>query len=217
MICFSQTNDKILLQRLDSVKCSSSIASYFASIYLTTTQNAIHFFSKYKEPVRASLQRLEDRFAEYFFRSAEACCEKKEIPAEWKEYYSNSFLSPLQYRLLGINAHINGDIWKALITEFTLEEIMRIKKYYFNFNRGLREIYFNFYNEASRGYSKIRWLHLASLGTDKSFGEMMLLRWRNRQMRLAVLYYTHPTRFNKQHRKLEKKMQRLNNLILRVL
>ncbi|MBK5271642.1 MAG: hypothetical protein JJE22_11585 [Bacteroidia bacterium] len=142
--CFSQTNDKVLLQKLDSVNKSTSVASYFASLYLATTQNAIHFFSKYKQPVQQSFQRFENRFADYFFSSAEACYQKEEIPFEWNDYYSNASLSPLQYQLLGINAHINGDIWKALTTEITLQEIRQIKKNYKRFNKGLNEIYIVF-------------------------------------------------------------------------
>jgi len=215
--CFSQTNDKVLLQKLDSVKSSTSVASYFASIYLATTQNAIHFFSKYDQPVQQSFQRLESRFADYFFFSAEAYSCKKEIPVEWKDYYSNVSLSPLQYQLLGINAHINGDIWKALTDEFTLQEIKRIKKYYKGFNKGLNEIYIDVYHDARRSNPKIRGLHFASLGLDKSFGERMLYRWRKRQMQLAILYFTNSSRFTKRHKKLQAKMKRLNNMILHIL
>jgi len=215
--CFSQTNDKVLLYKLDSIKSSSSISSYFASIYFATTCKAIQFFSVYKEPARQAIQRLENSFANYFFRSAEACCNKNEIPVDWKDYYSSSSLSPVQYQLLGINAHINGDIWKALTTEFTLQEIIEIKKYYFDFYKGLEEIYTDFYHEAFSSNSKIRWLHFASLGLDRSFGQTMLLRWRKRQMQLAILYFTNPVRFDKRHKKLEEKMHRLNNMILHIL
>lgn len=212
--CFSQTNDKVLLEKLDSIKSSSSVSSYFASIYLITTYKAIQFFSTYKDPVLQRLQRLEFRFADYFFRSAEASRQKNEIPVEWKEYFSHTALSPLQYELLGINAHINGDIWKALTTEFTLAEIMEIKKYYFEFYRALKDVYIVFYHSAFRSDSKIRWLHFASFGLDKSFGETMLFRWRKRQMKLAILYFTDSVRFYKRHKNLEKKMRRLNYMIL---
>ncbi|MES1216107.1 MAG: DUF5995 family protein [Bacteroidota bacterium] len=212
--CFSQTSEKLLLHKLDSITNSPCAASYFASLYLGTSINAATFFSKYQEPVRHSIQRFEHSFANYFFASVQACSQEKEIPKEWKDYFIQPSLSPLQYQLLGINAHINGDIWKALTTTFTLPELLEIKNYYHNYNESLKEFYYEFYGKAYACSSRIRLLHLVSFGLDKEYGRMMLYRWRKRQMHLAILYFNDPPGFEKQHKKLEKKMQRLNYMIL---
>lgn len=197
--CFGQVSDAelSLLQKLDSVQQSPSIARYFAGLYFETTVRAVHFFDGKDEPSRQFIQRLETCFAGYFFRSAEAYHNRTVIPPEWKSYYSDTSLSPLQYQLLGINAHINGDIWQALITAFSWEEISANKKSYFNFHRALVKQYEAFYERSVRTSPATRWLHEASLGLDKWYGRVMLGRWRKRQVALAHLHFTNKSKFGK--------------------
>jgi len=213
---FSQVSDQeiLLLQKLDSIQQTSSPAKHFASLYLKTTGVAAEFFQHDKPEVKQFILRLESRFAGYFFRSVEAFHMGHTIPMEWQAYFSDTVLSPLQYQLLGINAHINGDIWQALTTEFTLEEILENKKSYFDFQKGLIKIYRNFYESSVDTHAAIRLLRNSSFGLDKLYGKMMLAKWRKRQMDLAVLYHTDPSLFQKKLDRLHKKMDRLNQLIL---
>src|SRR5689334_674071 len=112
---FSQGNREIkVLQKLDSIKNSDCISRHFADIYLATTKQAIGFFKDSPDATKNFIERLETSFSGYFFRSVDSFAQKKMIPEEWKDYFKDSSLSPLQYKLLGINAHINGDIWQAL-------------------------------------------------------------------------------------------------------
>lgn len=203
-----------LLQRLDSIKNSISVSRHFAGLYFNATSKAVGFFLSKPEKERLFIQKLETSFADYFFRSAHAFAEGATVPEEWETYFKDSTLSPLQYQLLGINAHINGDIWQALVSAFSLEEIQNGRKSYFEFNKELINQYREFYNWSLSEDARIKLLHTATAGLDKLYGKLMLIRWRKRQMRLATLYFTDKIRFNKQLRRLNKKMRHINQLIL---
>lgn len=202
-----------LLKQLDSVSHSSSISKYFAGLYYHTTLNAKDFFASSDGMTRDFMQRLEVRFGNYFFDAVNSYESGKSVSSVWATYYADSSLSELQYLLLGINAHINGDIWKALTTEFSLKEIETNKQEYFRYYEGLKKIYTDVYHTALDSEKKFRLLHQLSFGLDKWYGRMMLHRWRKRQMRLAILFFTNPKKFEKKNKRLQKKMGRINGMI----
>ena len=204
-----------LLQKLDSIRNSPSVSRHFAGLYFNTSSKAINFFLHKPEKERMFIQKLETSFADYFFRSANAFAEGTTVPEEWKAYFKDTSLTPLQYQLLGINAHINGDIWQALVSAFSLEEIQNGKKSYFEFNRELINQYKEFYNWSVSENASIKLLHTATAGFDKLYGEKMLKRWRKRQIKLAILYYSDNKKFQNQISKLRQKMEHINRLILR--
>lgn len=204
----------VLLQKLDSLKKSPSASRLFAELYFSTTVKAVNCFLNKPKQEKEFIRRFETRFAEFFFRSADASTQQIPIPREWKAYFDDTALSPLQYQLLGINAHINGDIWQALTAEFSLKEIQENKGSYFSFQKGLMQQYREFYAGSWKEGSKIRLLHIMTAGLDKLYGKLMLLRWRKRQLQLAVLYYTNKDKFNKRLGKLHQKMEHINQMIL---
>lgn len=216
LVCFSQASDSeaVLLQKLDSIYHSRSVARHFARLYLETTRNAIDFFQKTDTGGRHFITRLQTKFAYYFFQSAQEYEQKAGVNGHWSTYYADTSRSLIQYHLLGANAHVNGDIWRALTTEFTLEEIMAHKKHYFKYQKGLEKIYFNVYAEALESSPLIRTIHKISFGGDRLYGKIMLARWRKRQMKLSILYFTDKKKFDKKLTKLNRKMTRINNMIL---
>ena len=189
------------------------MARYFAAIYFETTVKAVDFFDKSDSSVRRFMERLESGFAGYFFRSAETFAKGEAVPAVWQTYFSGKSFTPLQYQLLGINAHINGDIWQAMTKEFSLRELRDNKRCYFDFNRGLFKEYREVYTAGVRTSVTISMFHNASLGLDELYGKMMLKRWRKRQMQLAILYFTDHEKFSKKLTILQQKMQHLNRMI----
>jgi len=203
-----------LLQKLDSLKKSQSVAKHFAELYFSTTVRATNYFLNRSQREQDFIRRFETRFAGFFFRSAEARTQNISIPVEWKTYFTGDELTPLQYQLIGINAHINGDIWQALTTEFSLAEIRENKDSYYSFQKGLILQYREFYVASRKSNSKIRTLHVATAGLDKLFGKMMLVRWRKRQLQLAVLYFNNRQKFDKKLEKLHQKMEHIDRMIL---
>lgn len=202
-----------LLVKLDSISQSTSISKHFAKLYYNTTVVADNFFANSDESVRSFMQRLEDRFGEYFFQAAYSYKTGNKIPDNWSTYFSDTSFSEVQYFLLGANAHINGDIWQALTTEFSLEEIRKNKEQYFSFYNGLKKIYANVYHTTILSAKKAQLLHHLSFGVDKLYGKMMLKRWRKRQMQLALFYFTNKLRFEKKLTRLKRKMAKLDRLI----
>lgn len=215
--CLSQNNDAThtLLRKLDSFQQSSSVSRHFGELYFTVTKTAVDYFSHENEQVQNFMQRLEQRFAGYFFTAAQLYREKKEIPAAWKMYYADTGRSSLQYYLLGANAHINGDIWQALTNEFSLAELIRVKKYYYRYYQKLKPVLLEIYNKAFEAFSKVRFLHNITLGLDKQYCKQMLIRWRKRQMRISMLWFTDKKKFEKKLAGLQKKMMQFDKLILR--
>jgi hypothetical protein len=137
------------------------------------------------------------------------------IPYEWKAYYADNTSSNLRYVLFGINAHINGDIWQALVTEFSLQEIRLLKPLYYSYRKKLAGDYNVIYEMAITSNTKIKWFHVLSFGLGKVYGRAMLHRWRKRQIKLAELFYTDKVLFQKKLDRLHRKTDRINNKIRR--
>lgn len=205
----------ILLKRLDSVAQSSSISSHFAKLYLETTTEAISFFQKEDPGKRSFIQRLEQSFASYFFNAAEAYKKGERISPVWQVYYEDPALKALQYELLGINAHINGDIWQALVSEFSVNEIQKNRLTFLQFQKGLTVIYQKFHEKAIEENLRIKTLNSLSFGLDRLYGKLMLKRWRKRQVRLAEWHFNEPEKLKAALLRLNRKMSRINLLILR--
>lgn len=204
-----------LLIKLDSISNSSSMSRHFAAIYFETTIGAVNFFSTADKRVQELIERLELRFADYFFKSVNAYRNNEPIPEVWKTYYADSNASSLRCILHGINAHINGDIWQALTTEFSVDEIKELKPHYFTYYKGLLKDYKKIYNAALESDKKMRTIHAASLGLDKWYGKLLLARWRKRQINLAELYFLDKEKFEKRLEKLKQKKNRLDDIIRR--
>ena len=202
-----------LLLKLDSISQSPSISRHFSKLYYNTTVIADNFFAESDESVRSFMKRLEDRFGDFFFEAAQSYKNGTKIPEPWATYFSDGNFSEAQYFLLGANAHINGDIWKALTAEFSLQEIRNNRLQYFSFYKGLKKIYSDVYHTTMISAKKAKLLHHISLGFDKVYGKIMLKRWRKRQIQLATLYFTDKHRFERKLNKLKNKMEHLNSLI----
>ena len=75
-----------LVARLDSVTASANIASHFAELYLQTTIAADLYIQTLPPEEGQLMKKLEQNFAEYFFRAIVASNTGNEIPGEWKNY-----------------------------------------------------------------------------------------------------------------------------------
>lgn len=203
-----------LLKKLDSITNSNSIASHFAKLYVESTEEAVRYFQKENQEKRSFIVRFEKSFAGYFFAAAEAYKNGNSISVVWKDYFAESSLNPLQYELLGINAHINGDIWQALVTEFSWNELKQNRKIFLEFQKVLKNIYSNFHRRALKENEKMKYLHVISFGIERIYGKLMLKRWRKRQYNLVDWYYNKREKFHTELQILHGKMRRINRLIL---
>ncbi|MEI2737471.1 MAG: DUF5995 family protein [Chitinophagaceae bacterium] len=216
LLVFSQFNDTTigLLRKLDSIRNSATVSRHFAGLYFNVTTGAMDYFSKEDKTVQHFMQRLENRFADYFFNAAAAYNSGAGMPVAWKNYYTDTSLTQVQYFLLGANAHINGDIWQALTSEFSLQELNQYKRFYYRYNKKLKEEILSIYDEAFNTVPKVRLLHAVSAGLDKQYGKLMLVRWRKRQMKISMLWFTDRDRFQIKLTSIRKKMAKLDKLVL---
>lgn len=202
-----------LARQLDSLAKTTTVSRHFASLYLETTLIAIKFFNNAPAGEKQFIEKLEQHFAGYFFNAVTAA-EKDRSPV-WQTYFRDSTLSPLQYQLLGINAHINGDIWQALTSAFSLSELKQFKKSYNRFQSGLKQQFRHFYQENRNAAPVTKLLDRGTAGLAVQYGTFMLSHWRKRQYRLAILHFTNPEKCRKQLADITRKKERLDQLILR--
>lgn len=129
-----------LITRLDSVRMCPGNERYFGELYLQTTLSADLYIASLTGQDKLLMETLEERFAIYFFRAIDSNKKGAEVPDEWKNYFNGKY-SPLQLKLMGANAHINGDLWQALVNNFSLAGIKQLTPIYKNYNRSITKVY----------------------------------------------------------------------------
>lgn len=161
------------------------------------------------------IRKLELNFSNYFIQACSAIKDKTEPDKTWRHYFNTPDLSQLQLRLLGINAHINGDLWKALKDSYSAKEIKDIGKVVFLFHQSLLVIYEMVYEDAMKESRSVKILHNISLGLSKKYGRHLLVKWRKRQIKIATLYYYNKRKFERKLYKVENKKEKIDALIIR--
>jgi hypothetical protein len=203
--------------RLDSLSHSNGAESHFAAIYSIVTDSIEDFTHSLPPLQRELIKRLELSFAGYYLRAVDAYHDGGTIPAEWLNYFTSRGLSNVQMTLLGVNAHINCDIWQALSGNFTAEELKILRPVYKKYYRLLSPMYAGLYRQAFDAHRKIRQIHFLTFGFGRQYGKLMLKKWRNRQYRLAIYYFEEPEKFSRLKNRVYNKKQRIDRMITRKL
>ena len=209
--------ETILVRKLFFYAGTTTPVRYFAALYLASTRGAIEFYANAPASTRLFIQRLEICFADYFFRAVEPCEHQEKRDSHWMPFLRSDGLTPLQYCLLGANAHINGDISCSLIHSFSAEEIQQEAASFLRYEDGLRPIYDALYDRALYDSRLVGYLHLLTRGRSRGYGFGMLRRWRKRQVELALLYYSRPGLYKWKKRLLRCRMWWLNRIIIGIL
>ena len=204
-----------IIAKLDSVRMRANHESHFAELYCKATLAADQYIQSLSGTGQALMARLERNFAEYFFRAVKASDEGALIPPEWKNYFNGKRLSSLQLKLMGANAHINGDIWQAMVASFSLGELKQLAPVYKDYNRSLDKLFDDLFSMGKKSHKRLRDLHVITLGLDKVYGRMMMRKWRNRQFKLAVLNLSHNEKFNKMKGRTDVKRVKIDKMIIR--
>jgi len=203
-----------LVVKLDSITMCPGKERHFGELYLKTTRLVDSYIESLPMNGKELMKRMEESFATYFFNAIEANNSGTQILEAWRNYFNGNH-SPLQLKLIGANAHINGDIWQALTSNFSLEEIKQLEPFYKNYNKSIRKAFDDLFKSAIRSDKRLHDLHLITLGLDKVYGRMMLKKWRNRQLRLAILKFEDPNRFDKRRKRIDKKRNKIDKMIIR--
>jgi hypothetical protein len=203
-----------LALQLDSIASSAAPSSHFAKLYTETVLISLQHYQRADAREKEFIQRFEQTFAGYFIRAA-ASRGRGPGSEAWQVYFGDSTLTPLQYQLLGINAHINADLSETLTGVFTVKELQSNKKTFIRFQEGLRNQFKQFYVENVQATRLTRLLDKLTLGLARSYGSIMMSRWRKRQFRLAIWQSTHPEKEARLKRKTTRCKERIDRLILR--
>ena len=204
-----------LIARLDSITMSGSKASHFAELYLQTTITADEYIQTLPDEAGQMMKKLEQGFAEYFFRAINANNTGNKMPGVWENYFNGDKLSLLQLKLMGANAHINGDIWLVLTSSFSLEEIKKLEPIYKKYSKTINKVFSDLFESAIRWDKRLRNLHSITFGLDKVYGKIMLQKWRNRQLRLAIFNFKHPEKFERLKKRIDIKRERIDRMIMK--
>jgi hypothetical protein len=99
----------------------------FNDLYLAVTREVLADTAAGEFEAPRVLARLDVIFAGLFFRAVDADAAKRPLPHAWRPLFRSRAakrVAPVQFALAGMNAHINSDLPKALVTvmeEFGLQ------------------------------------------------------------------------------------------------
>lgn len=189
---------------------------HFAKAYTWATRAVNQYILSLNEEDRILMQRLETEFAVYFMEGV-ADFKNGKPNAVWDSYFNTPDLNEAQYFLLGINAHINGDMWKALYGHFSLGELRELEHIYRQGHTALKEVVNRVQTEIVPTNRRLRTIHTVVLGLDKPIANWMLKRWRNRQFKIALQLHQQPERGQKILKRATRKMVKMNGMIIRLL
>ena len=208
--------DTVILDSLEQIGKSKNISSHFAQLYYTTTFWVNDYAGRQPDNVKQFIFKFESQFAKLFFEAHNNYINNKLQNFIWQRYYADTALNELQYKFMGLNAHINGDMWLVLKNNFSYDTVKKHKRSLLKFQKIINGIYDSIYATTSN-HKKIKRLHFYTLGIDKYYGKRMMLSWRRRQIKLAMFWYKNPSRFNRKWLRIQNKMKRVDKFSLKAM
>jgi len=202
-----------LLDTLQQISKSNTPAKYFAQLYYRAIEKTNAYADDQPDSVKAFIFGFESLFAPLFFRSYQNFITQQPQVFSWQRYYADTGLNGLQYQFMGMNAHINGDMWLALKDKYCYDTLKKYQRSLLQFQKVVNNFFDSIYISTSN-YKKIRQLHLFTLGFDQFMGRRMILHWRKRQEQMAMLFYSNPRKCGRKWKRLQKKMVRYDRFAL---
>lgn len=214
-ITWTPAYEFLQLYKLDSLGNSSSTGRYFGSLYCGFLQSIEKQLASADSGTKQLVRHFECVFAQFFIDACNAHQQNQPISIqEWRAYFSEPALQPIQYKLLGTNAHLNGGLWQALTHSFTKDEMQQLKSEFVIFKKSLNLTYTLVYHEAVDENKKIRSLVNLTIGIPKWIGNYYLYKWRKRQMRLARFYWAGSPKYSTLAKKVNIKKRKIDWLII---
>ena len=211
---FSQSYNTEILDSLETIIRENDQTKYFAGIYCNAVRKTNQQAYTKNAELRKFVFDFEASFSHFFLEAHRLHKSGEPMPDNWKPYYAKDSLNELQYMIIGINAHINGDFWKALVQTHSYDSIRKYKKELIRFQSSLNFIIDSLYKEKKQ-YKRVRTIHTVTLGLDKLLAHQMILQWRKKQVRLSLLYYRNHDRLDKKLKRLNKRINRFDRFAIR--
>jgi hypothetical protein len=194
-----------LLDTLDNIANAPTPAKHFAKLYYKAIEITNRHAARLTEGDRHFIFGFESLFAPAFFNSFRDFNASRQQAFSWQRYYADSNLNELQYQFMGMNAHINGDMWTALKGKYDYDTLKKYRHVLIRFQKVFNVFFDSIYVTTGK-YKKIQELHWLTLGLDKYIGRHMILHWRKRQVRMALLFYSNPEKCRRRQRYDQKRM-----------
>ncbi len=197
---------------------SESIGKHFGALYFDFLQLVEAELEVADTTTRRLVRYFEQVFAQFYIDACIAYEKKQIIPLPaWRKYFENNELNAEQYNLLGTNAHLNGGLAEAIAHSYTPEEWKKLKNEYVLFNKCLNKTFGWVYQETTNSNNKAKLLSMISLGLTRPVGQYYLYKWRKRQMRLTEYYFEGSPKYNSLLKKINRKKDKIDNMIIRQL
>ncbi|GAB2805637.1 DUF5995 family protein [Ferruginibacter profundus] len=196
----------LLLDTLQEIAGSNTPSKHFARLYYKAIESTNGYTITKPDSVKQFIFGFESVFAPAFFRSYRNYLTHQPQEFSWQHYYADTGLNELQYQFMGMNAHINGDMWRALKDKYGYDTLKKYRQPLLQFQKTLNSFFDSIYT-ATVKYKKVKRLHLFTLGADKIMGRQMIFTWRRRQVQMALLFYSNPAKCKRKLRRVKKRMQ----------
>ena len=205
-----------LMQQVDSVSHTSGIGRHFAKIYTSSMGNINVQLQGLDSGAQAFVRKFEISFINFFLEACEEYNNGSIAPESiWYFYFSHPDAEPWQLTMIGVNAHINGDIWKGLVKNFSETEIRRYKKNLLAFQSSISRAFQPFFEELLEESPYLRFMDNFTKGMARRYGEWLIYNWRLRQINMAMLYFTDAEKFKKRFDVIQRKKKNIDDTILR--
>lgn len=210
----ARSQNPAVTDSLNKIAGTASVSGYFGLLYYKSTLAAEKYAAAQNPAPARFLTAFESGFAHYFFEAVNEAPQPASLPFSWQRYYSRQNLNAFQYYFLGMNAHINGDMWQALVKTHPYDSIKKYRQLLLDFQHPLTGLFDSTYRTCSK-YKNLSRFHRLTLGLDKWYGKRMMLHWRSNQIKLALLSYSNTARFSRRLKKTHHKMKRLDAFVIK--
>jgi hypothetical protein len=175
-------------EHLSIVKQSKELEAqkHFALLYVKTNEIMDQNLLDFDFQTAIFINRFSIPFMSYFIRACDSFQSHGKIPIAWQTYFSDTLSNPLLYWMLGMNAHICGDMPFALSATFTLEELKQYHRSFIKMNSTFDILIRNTIKQGVEMNVGIKKWHRRSLGLDAIIMKHKVHRWRRKAYKMAI-------------------------------
>jgi hypothetical protein len=204
------------IRQVDSISYSNGKGRPFAVVYRESMKN----ISLQAQTMDSSLQnfvlKFETTFAAYFL---DACFDNEAgtLPknSEWTCFFNTGKTPSWKKILLGVNTHINIDIWPSLVKNFSAKQIRENKKQFLSLQPSIVKVYDQVFDTLLAHSGYMRFISFVTFRLNKKLGERILYKWRKRNMNLAIWHSEKPKKFERKWKAVQRKKKKTDKIILR--
>lgn len=197
---------------------STTIARHFASIYLKT-DSLLHEHAAITDSFSTQLNlRFGMQFREAFLQAAHASSNQSTIPPVWAFYFRDSNRHPFTYWLLGVHAHIIGDMPVILAGSLSPTELRHHKRSFRRLNSVFDQQTDWAIQRILTDQKQLRIWHRLSFGMDRIVAKHIVHRWRAKAFRRAKRIQANRApelRWERQFERMNRRLERLGKRFFR--